>query len=81
MNDDKLLVSFLRETADAIENKTLTENQVSLIGEFYMSYRFQNRLEEIQEEDYIKFLVLGWYIYTVILRQRNRNVGLTLNDV
>lgn len=62
------LVLFFRNMADSIEKKQLTEKQMSFIGEFYMSYHFQNELENIKEEDFIKFLVMGWYIYTMILK-------------
>lgn len=62
------LVLFFRNLADSIEKEELSEKQMSFIGEFYMSYQFQNELENIKEEDFIKFLVLGWYIYTIVLK-------------
>ena len=56
----------------------LTENQVMKIGEFYMAYEFGNMLNsdeslDIDEKEFIKFMVLGWYIYCVILRSKKFN--------
>jgi hypothetical protein len=70
--------SFLRELANKIENSELTETNMKSIGEFYMLYMFKNRgfnNKIIEEEsvdggggdDYIKFVSLGWYIYTQCL--------------
>lgn len=66
------LILFFRNIADSIEKEELNEKQMSFIGEFYMSYHFQNELETIKEEDFIKFLILGWYIYTMILKNDSK---------
>jgi hypothetical protein len=70
-NDDKL-VYFLRELSNSIESKQLEADQLKCVGEFYMSYKFNEqkngRLEnydnDFEDMDIIKFLTLGWFFYT-----------------
>jgi hypothetical protein len=82
-NSDTQLVPFLRELADSIEYKKLQQDQLKYIGEFYMSYKFrekQNRKkdedeeEEEEEEDIVKFLTLGWWMYTQ-MRENKSIIG------
>jgi len=40
---DKRLVSFLRTLANSIEREELHPNQMQSIGEFFMSYQFQEQ--------------------------------------
>lgn len=75
------LIPFLRKLADAIENRELAQPQLQSIGEFFMSYQFQEQAwkdtagaivdEEynFSQKDLIKFVSLGWYVYQVLLRQ------------
>ena len=71
------LVSFLRNLADSIEKEELLPEQVQKIGEFYMSYEKEiydsgdNSTEDSM--DVVKFLTLGWYMYTHLLKNENRN--------
>jgi|688.fasta_scaffold1617646_1 hypothetical protein len=71
------LVSFLRTLADSIEKEELLPEQVQKIGEFYMSYEKEiydsgdNSTEDSM--DVVKFLTLGWYMYTHLLKNENTN--------
>jgi hypothetical protein len=71
---DLQLVPFLRNLADSIEKKELLPDQLQKIGEFYMSYKLStNEHSEDSEDsedsvDVVKFLTLGWYMYTHILK-------------
>lgn len=71
------LVSFLRNLADSIEKEELLPEQVQKIGEFYMSYEKEiydsgdNSTEDSM--DVVKFLTLGWYMYTHLLKNENTN--------
>jgi len=81
MNVDLSL--FLRNIADMLDSNSLNNKELQLVGEFYMSYKFQNNivnnfdnidneeLENIKDSDFIKYLILGWYIYCVILKDDN----------
>ena len=81
MEQSEQLIPFLRKLADAIENKELAQVQVQSIGEFFMSYQFQEQAYKdaenntvsneynFSEKELIKFVSLGWYVYQVLLRQ------------
>lgn len=75
------LVPFLRELADSIESKEVVPQQLRSIGDFFMSYKFQEQaLKDSQIDsdkpspgnvsptELTKFLFMGWYIYQVLLR-------------
>jgi hypothetical protein len=75
------LKQFLRSLADSIESNEIREVQLSRIGEFFMSYQFQEQaLVDNQSEDenditysreeLIKFLSMGWYIYQLIQKDK-----------
>lgn len=79
-NSDAKLIPFLRNLADSIEQQELLPIQLKSIGEFFMSYQFQeqaikdndnsnsnNSSRHFSQEELIKFIVLGWYIYCYIL--------------
>lgn len=79
MDDSKTkLVRFLRELADDMEQQQLDPKQLQRVGEFYMSYEFQEQARRDgqedepplgqDDEDVIKFVSLGWYVYNRLLR-------------
>jgi hypothetical protein len=76
-NTDKQLIIFLRNLANNLENGKLSSEQTLNIGEFYISYQFQNQLkentEEFNETNIKKYLFLGWYIYCMILKNKLTN--------
>ena len=79
-NQDALLVTFLRGLADDLEGGNIARPQVQLIGEFFMSYQFRTQalkdnytsLElgegDFDQEDIVKFFVLGWFVYCVLMK-------------
>ena len=90
---DEKMISFLRNLATSIEEKKLLPQQLQRIGEFFMAYKFQEQAiadgnntttdetdYEINEEDFMKFLILGWYIYVCILKNKSLPVLEDKND-
>ena len=74
-NNDKI-INFLRNTADLIEKNEIDEQNLQLDGEYYMRYLLQTEVDNVQnatieEKDLVKFLTTGWYIYNVILKEKN----------
>jgi hypothetical protein len=77
MNSDndcnKQLAQFLRELADSIDSKELSQEQLKHVGEFCMNYKFSDEIyekndknntdNEFQDTDIVRFLTLGWWIY------------------
>ena len=48
---------------DKLKNKTLTEIELKHVSEFYIAYKFIDIKSELSDQELIKFLSLGWYIY------------------
>lgn len=83
MNDNstKCLIPFLRNLADSIEQKQLLPRQLQHVGEFFMEYHYEDeyndenesldKSDEFDPKELTKFIVLGWYIYSVILKRNN----------
>lgn len=76
---DQELIQFLRNIANSIENDDIEPQDKQRIGEFFMEYKFKNTLvdinsSDIEEKDMIKFLVLGWYIYCVLLKNKEETI-------
>jgi len=85
---DERLITFLRELTGSLERGELCQRQLQSVGEFFMSYQFQESAAQDSDEssppsprfsqaELIKFLSLGWYVYQVLLRQDS----LPSNDV
>lgn len=73
MNNQQQLINFLRNLANDIENNNIENENLLKISQFMMNFQFQNQQDE-QSDDYsnddmVKFLSLGWYIYTQLLNQ------------
>ena len=80
------LIPFLRELTDSIENNTICQDKLKLVGEFYMSYIFQaevidekNRNDTnyddknniLTDQDLMKFMVMGYYVYCHIIENKS----------
>ena len=62
---DEKLILFLDELSSSLKNKTLTTDQIKLIGEFYMLYNCDNHIDS-EDKDLKKYLSTGWYIHNII---------------
>lgn len=63
-NGNDLLAPFLRHLAEQIEKNTLSQDNLERIGDFFRSYLFENEVnDEFSEEEFRKFVILGWWIY------------------
>jgi hypothetical protein len=79
-NSDNMLGPFLRNLGDSVDKNELTPRQLHSIGEFFMSYKFQEEAAmsgdidapdtEFSQSEMIKFLVLGWWVYSQLLRDK-----------
>jgi len=79
-NPSARLIPFLRDLADSIEKQQLVPRQLESIGEFFMTYQFTEQAvrdedtsgppqQQFSNQELMKFIVLGWYIYCCILGQ------------
>lgn len=61
---DKILSNFLRNLASDIEENKLKDKDLQKIGEFYISWLYEQKEEN--KHDLYKFLTMGWYVYETI---------------
>lgn len=57
------LINFMETVIDKLKNKTLTEIELKHVSEFYIAFKFIDIKNELSDQELIKFLSLGWYIY------------------
>lgn len=71
-----VVCDFLEDILTKLRNDKLSPDEYRQVGEFYMSYRcqteVQNNIEhnigdEISDQEMMKFLFLGWFVYRVLL--------------
>jgi hypothetical protein len=65
---------FLNEMSEKLEKEQVSQEELQTLGEFYMLCKFKKEYnalkdEELSEKDMIKFLVLGWYFYCILLKK------------
>ena len=68
--NDKDLLNFLIGLQSQIINKTVDPSLYQKLGEFYMETKFVEKKVEHTEEELIKFIVLGWFIYCMVLKDK-----------
>jgi len=80
-NPDASLAPFLRNLAQLIDEGRLLPRQLQRVGEFFMSYQFQeqaikdgdntdeNNIDDrkFSKAELMKFIVMGWHVYSCIL--------------
>jgi hypothetical protein len=82
----KDVVVFLRDLADKLESNSLSPEATAQISEFFMKFNFVKALfsdmedtpestDESPEQDVLKFMSLGWYVYNHLLPRVKGNGG------
>jgi len=65
---EERLIGFLKNLTCSLEKDELNQQQLQKVSEFFMSYQLHEQVNtEFNEEEAIKFLTLGWYVYKVML--------------
>lgn len=81
IDNEAKLIPFLRDLANSVEKNQLNSDQLENIGEFFMSYQFQEQARKDNDEtipqvmqysntDLVKFVAMGWYVYQVLRRNQ-----------
>ena len=76
MTSDKLLV-FLEDIVEKLKSETLDQNSKTELINFYMRVNRPGNVEDLDEEDALKFLCMGWYIYNEMARTENKTENRT----
>ena len=75
IENNKKIIDFLRNTADLIEKNEISEQRLQIAGEYYMRHLCETEIDDVnatlEEKDLVKFLTVGWYIYNIILKEKN----------
>jgi len=61
------LVTFLKKIIKSLENNNLDNDQLLLVSEMYMKYKYLSNPCETPREDLLKYTSLGYHIYTNLL--------------
>jgi hypothetical protein len=68
------IIEFLEEIKTSVEKDELPEPLLQQVGEFYVKYLFTKTVSEsenieLDKDDILKFISLGWFIYTGLLAE------------
>ena len=67
------LISFLTDMKEKLQNEQISDDELEIMGEFYMLCKFKQEFTqmkaEVDEKDLVKFLMLGWYFYCILQKK------------
>ena len=66
MDSRKELVKFLRELSNSIENNDIEDEKLIDISKFFMEFKFGE--QKYEKDEILKYMSLGWYIYTYLIK-------------
>tara|TARA_B100000401_G_scaffold208779_1_gene141040 strand:+ start:3497 stop:3709 length:213 start_codon:yes stop_codon:yes gene_type:complete len=65
--NNNLLIDFFQDMIRKLENNEINEKKLKQLSEFMLKYKFENNgPPSYQHDDFVKFLTLGWYVYSNI---------------
>ena len=82
VNHKNVLVDFFKEVIDDIHNEKLDFEQLKYATQFMSGYKGKEYIDEgiddVYDKDMVKFIFLGWYIYTFLLKTKNMKLQQTI---
>ena len=63
-----LIAGFMRSVADNLEKGQIPPEKLETIADFFVTYTSEPTQDQI-ENDMIKYLTMGWYVYSNIKPQ------------
>lgn len=74
MNENLLIISFLKDLSKKIEKNTISEKKKKDLLNFIKKYDEYDEEEnddwEFSQEEMVKFLFIGWFIYYYVLTEK-----------
>ena len=65
--NNNLLIGFFQDIIKKLENNQINEKKLRQLSEFMLTFKFENNGPlNCQSDDFVKFLTLGWYVYSNI---------------
>lgn len=68
---DEVLTLFIDDIRMKIENKSLSREEKFLLLEFYINSKYTEAEENASDNTLLKYLAMGWYIYSQLERERD----------
>lgn len=77
MNGDEtqttnLIAGFMRSVADNLEKGQIPPEKLETIADFFITYTTDPPQDRV-ETDMIKYLTMGWYVYSQIKNHEQQN--------
>ena len=73
-------IAFLEGVIEELQNDTITEYKIELIDKLRLKYNMSKPLfdnnKEYSERDFIKFLLMSWYVYGILSSTDTENINL-----
>ena len=64
--NNNLLIDFFKDIIKQLEQNKIEESKLRELSEFMLKYRFEhNGPTFFDEDDFIKFITMGWYVYSI----------------
>lgn len=63
------LSSFLRDLASDLESGKINPSQLEKISQFHITYQYGEFDHSEDDNESMKYVMLGWYIYNFLLKQ------------
>ena len=72
--NNNLLIDFFKDLIVQLEQKSINEAKLRQLSEFMLRYRFEHNGPSTENDDFIKFMTMGWYVYSNINQNENNNI-------
>ena len=69
LEKDKIIL-FLENLINDIKIDNISHEDMQQVTELYLFFKMKNTDGEYSEKEFIKFLSLGWYVYTEYLKKK-----------
>jgi hypothetical protein len=66
MSNSDILILFLRNLANLVEQNKITRQQVQLLSDLCINYKFLNQSDKYSENELMSFFSIGWYVSTML---------------
>ena len=75
MLENNEIIVFLENIISDIKSNNISQDHMQQVTELFLNLKMENKIEDTVEsysdKEFIKFLSLGWYVYTEYLKKNN----------
>ena len=74
MLENNEIIVFLENIISDIKSNNISQDHMQQVTELFLNLKMENKIEDTVEsysdKEFIKFLSLGWYVYTEYLKKK-----------